>query len=269
MGLFSRRDDDYDEDEYEDEEEYDEEDDAEEDDAEEEPSEPVETVSLYVKIRQFLQPYYRKRPKGARRQGEKIKNDEAKKKATADTTSEPKSVNGDPDLKCRLKFIPQPLDHAEDFTSMPGIDVIWFYGDSKRFQVFGHFAPGAGFRYQERDDAKRKQLDALVYPTNVTCDRTHLIPIGFHGSENSNKLLIGWDSAQNQGPMQEFEKRAKGFNRKKPIYWKTDVRRVPGGATWRYVIYDASDQKNPKEVMHLDLEYKHEIAWRIKDPAHK
>lgn len=216
-------------------------------------------MGVYASIRTWLQPYWRARPRGARRRDDAIDNSDAKIE---------RSVNGDPALKCAIYNYTGSgnLSRASQMIKKPDGNKIFCYHDAKVMQVFAHFERGQGFDHQKRDDAARKQLEPLIYPKGVQYDRTHLIPIGYHGSENDKRLLVGWDSSQNRNEMADFEKRAKALNKKVPIWWLTSISRIPGGLRWQYRIYDATDQKstNPTCRLHLDLDYPCEYVWRAK-----
>lgn len=138
--------------------------------------------------------------------------------------------------------VSKPLDKAYLLKHKPAADEVWYYHDGTRHQLYARFEPRSGYRHKERDSAARRKLNALVYPINAgVFDRTHTIPIGYHGSENNSKLLIGWSSSQNRKELNDFEQKAKALN--EPIYWFTDVRKSPYGAVWRYAIFSAVDNR--------------------------
>src|SRR5699024_12125259 len=81
-----------------------------------------------------------------------------------------------------------------------------------------HLAPGSGYTFRERDVAARGLLKPLIYPRDQgkPFDRTHLLPIGYHGSENDERLLVGWDSDANRGPFRSEERRV-GKHGRSPV----------------------------------------------------
>lgn len=228
-------------------------------------------LRTYIKIRQWFQPYYRyrgdldkyatggnKRPKtrgSTKPVRKKKKSSTAKRKKTnvqsPASTARVVGKNG----KVKKKTIPattqprvkvidssQPLTRAIKSSKKPGPNTIWCFHNKNYHQVFARLEPGSGFVFTERDNAARKELKPNVFPKqNKPFDRTHLIPIGYHGSENDKRLLIGWDSDVNRGPFNDFEQKQK--RRRVAIYWLTSVTRQPYGARWDYRIYDASTGK--------------------------
>lgn len=208
-------------------------------------------MSLYVKIRTWFQPYYKPRPKNA------VKTKELKVAPKVEV-----SVNGDPHIKISVKNVNASLANPMRYAKFMKGDSIWCYHDEKVFQVLGYFAAdrNAGWKYQERDDAARKQLEPIILITdNRKKDRTHLIPIGYHGSENDNRLLVMWDSYQNQNEMADFEKLAKSYNKKHGIYWFTEIKRAKGGLLWSYQIFNADTKVLWKR---LDLQLPCKYVWR-------
>ena len=218
-----------------------------------------EKLSLYARIRQMIQPYYRPKPKGQKRKSKK-----EQKVEIAAAAEMSKSVNGDKDVLISLRNTKTPLTSAAAIKPKPRPDQAWFYGDANMLQIFACFDAKAGYRYPDRSDTERKKLKPLLFPDEgKPFDRTHLIPIGYHGSEKDNRLLVGWNSEQNRNILNEFEKRAKEIPH--PIYWLTSINRVPGGMDWHYRIFDARDpEKVPSPLlMKLDVEYRGKYVWRI------
>ena len=222
---------------------------------------------FYVKLRQWFQPYYRYTGKvKIKSTGQKstpktqtAKKQVAKKQAQRQEPVQEKA----PIPPFTLVGYPARLDNVMNFKKLPSPGHVYAYHDGDRHQVIGHFVPGSGMLYKTRDNAARGRLDPLIYPTNddgskLVFDRTHLIPIGYHGSENDPRLLIGWDSKANRGPFQNFESKQK--KRKKPIYWVTDVRRTPTGAHWSYRVYDAETRELLDELEH---EMNTRFVWRV------
>ena len=129
----------------------------------------------YIKIRQWFQPYYKPRPDGYVEPELDEVNSEDKQ------AEEFKSVNGDKALKVKVLTNKNPLTQVVNSKHKPTSgNIIYFYHDDKILQVFARFEQGQGFAHQERDNAARKELDPLIYPTDRQYDRAHLIPIGYH-----------------------------------------------------------------------------------------
>lgn len=231
-------------------------------------------MSLYVSIRQWFQPYWRPTPKELRDENyKKPKSEELFEKAESVIGSDRiaaifkkskdaklKSIfarknkenqvidEAHPELIMRIFQTTKPLDNVLKSTQKPALDTMWYYHDSDRHQIYAHLAPGTGFRVpgSERSDSERAKLKPKLRPMkspgyDEPYDRTHLIPFGYHGSENDPRLVVGWSRAENRNGLAEFEMRAKKIS--KNIYWLTDIRRLPYGAAWRYVVCDAETNK--------------------------
>lgn len=217
-----------------------------------------ERRSPYVWLRQKIQPYYRPRPKNAK----KKKRKEKPQVVQAKTVVGAKKTDGVAS-NIMVAKISKPLASFSN-SNLPAqapFDKIYYYHDERRHEVVCKFDKGAGFRYPSRSDRERKKLKPTIYPKGVQYDRTHLIPIGYHGSENSPILLVGWDSQQNRGPLAEFEKKIK--RAKYPIFWHTVIERTNNGAVWHYRIYDG---RNPQArplplVASLDVEMSCPFFW--------
>lgn len=211
----------------------------------------------YIKIRQWFQPYYKPRPDGYVEPELDEVNSEDKQ------AEEFKSVNGDKALKVKVLTNKNPLTQVVNSKHKPTSgNIIYFYHDDKILQVFARFEQGQGFAHQERDNAARRELDPLIYPTDRQYDRAHLIPIGYHGSENDKRLLIGWDGRQNKKEQHDFEIKVKQLNKKYPIYWLTSVCKVPGGLKWNYRIWNATNPDQPKLVAKEDMVMDCKYVWR-------
>lgn len=225
--------------------------------------------SLYVSIRIFIQPYYinkngwlsldaRKKLKKEEKEKSKNNDNKTKKKKVIIVNKYEKGKREKTDGKIKILTVNQPLNDGRKFKNLPKINSIWCYSDNNTIQAFGHFKMGRGYNFVKRNNNRRKKLIPKVYPKqNVPFDRTHLIPFGYHNSERDSRLLVGWDSKQNQGPLNEFEQKMKKlpFN----ILWLTIIEKKDFGAIWKYRIYRASDRKL---VGKLDLKLEREMIWR-------
>lgn len=163
-----------------------------------------------------------------------------------------------------LEKIKKPIDakKIKEMCQTKVSDIGMYYHDKKRHQVIVPFDKDSAFRYQYRSDSKRKTLKPLLYPlSNKAFDRTHVIPIGYHGSENDNRLVVGWDAEQNRVDMSEFEKEVSEINKNKKIVWFTDIIRGDESNnytnTWTTTIYD----KKGKELLKKTFEYKCPFRW--------
>ena len=134
------------------------------------------------------------------------------------------------------------LDDAINMEEKPKLNQIWFYHDENRHQVFAHLGKGTGNVCKSRNDELRRNMTPWIRPRiKKKFDRTHLIPIGYHGSDGDQRLIIGWDSNHNQNELKNFEFKQK--KRNEDIYWLTDVQKTKDGAVWNYKIYSAKTNK--------------------------
>ena len=249
---------------------------------------------LYTVIRQFFQPYYRNW-KAVQRVGKKphphTPSSGKKTKTTSTNTPSTPKPSGKKKTKkkpsrpddarplaasisdvaepvhtphtpgIRLQRAQKPLDTIINRKTLPGPGVIWTFHNDRKHQVFGHFLPGTGYSHKGRSDTARKKLKPTIYPDprdfHQPFDRTHLIPVGYHGSEKDNFLLVGWDPEANRNEFREFEEKQK--KRQVPIFWFTSIERVPTGARWTYRIYDARTKKKLDELVDtMDCD----MVWR-------
>lgn len=237
-------------------------------------------MSWYVAFRQFLQPYYVPRPKPEKKQKKSKGKDTDSKDSSPPEVSSVKApsvpvIKKDP-LKTYDRFqlmdskkwrsvkgiyvntLDEPLGEIWDKDKLPYPNHAWYYHDDRLHELFTHIIPGSSGHFRDRNDAHRKKLKPLIYPIqDKPFDRTHLIPFGYHGVEDDNRLLIGWDSAQNQGGMNTFEQRQK--RRPYPLYWLARVERTETGATLTYKVFRARDMALVDEQ---EFKMDGEFFWR-------
>jgi len=154
---------------------------------------------------------------------------------------------------------PKSLDNAIKLKTKPKKNRIWVYHDKDRHQLFAHLDVKSGFKCKTRNDELRRNMIPWIKPkVKKKYDRTHVLPIGYHGSDGDPRLIIGWDSEHNQNELKNFEFRNK--KRDEPIYWFTDIRKDKYGATWSYKIYSV---KTKKLIDSLTLRMdKTQFMWR-------
>lgn len=116
-------------------------------------------------------------------------------------------------------------ESAIDNAKLGDADDLFYYRSDRKLQLVVKFKPHSAKRYQYRDDKQRKTLKPIIAPKRgkKPYDRTHLIPIGYHGSENNPLLVIGWDSVQNRGEIEQFERRIAKINQTETIIWFVDL----------------------------------------------
>ncbi len=224
----------------------------------------MKLYQIYAKIRLWIQPYWKpkyvivdqKKDKSKHKQKDEVNKDKISKKPKEKHWTEYLSASQNYDTYCKVVTYPEPIKPFK-MKSQPNYDNIWCYHDREMHQVYGHFKKGAGYRYKKRNDKKRKQLKPLIFPMqNKAFDRTHLIPIGYHNSENDKRLLVGWDSKQNRGPFNDFEQKQK--KRRVPIYWYTEITKTKVGAIWKYEIYS----ENGEILDRLECEMISKFVWQ-------
>lgn len=205
-------------------------------------SKPKNQLNLYQRIRKWIQPYWNPRPK--------------KKKKPRDKSF---STRG---KETELIFVEskRPLTRAFEFEKQPKIDECWTYHNSHLHQIWCHLAPGTGFRYttDQRSNEERRLTNLCIRPVlkvKGSIHRTHMLPFGYHGLENDERLVIGWSGEANIGPFNEFEQKIKKL--KEPIYWMCSVERMKYGARWRYIIFN----EQMKMIDSLEHIMKTEFVW--------
>lgn len=78
-----------------------------------------------------------------------------------------------------------------------------------------------------------------------------MIPIGFHGSENDERLLVGFHGKINKGKLKTLEEYVTNVNSNEPILWFVDIRRQPDQtAIWNATIWDEEHNLIADESFH-------------------
>lgn len=234
-------------------------------------------LDLYVRIRQWFQPYYRyyghepdpgtpsaspKERQEAEKQARKRSQKSTDKKSSSHVATPPRTEQeAKRSYQPRLLAVrdyPKPLANVITFDKKPSPNTAWCYHDRNVHQVVAHVLPRAGYLCRERSNKERKMLRPKLYPRqNKPFDRTHLIPIGYHGSENDSRLLVGWDSDANRNEFNEFEQIQK--KRPYPLYWCAFITRMPYGAKWEYIIYNAETLEPVDYMIH---EFEAQFVWK-------
>lgn len=205
-------------------------------------SKSTSTLNLYQKIRKWIQPYWNPKPK------------KKKKPRTKSFSTRGKETD--------LIFVEskRPLTRAFEFEKQPKFDECWTYHNSHLHQIWCHLVPGTGFRYtsEQRSNEERRLTNLCIRPVlkvKGAVHRTHMLPFGYHGLENDERLVIGWSGEANIGPFNEFEQKIKKL--KEPIYWMCSVERMKYGARWRYIIFN----EQMKMIDSLEHIMKTEFVW--------
>lgn len=144
--------------------------------------------------------------------------------------------------------IQQAYEQLADKENDEGI----YFHNKEIHEVACRFGAGSSNRFQARSDKVRKKLKPLLFPNqDMPFDRTHLIPVGYHGSENDNRLLVGWDSNQNRNAMRHFESEVAKMNELESIIWITIIRKKQNGASWTTTILNTNGKELKKEKFEI------------------
>lgn len=155
-----------------------------------------------------------------------------------------------------IKDLPQPFSAVEAMIELKDepFDNGVFHHDWEKHQLCIKYEKGTGKRYQARSEKLRRKMkkDLTIYPKEVKVyDKTHLHNIGFHGSDNDPRIIIGWDSKQNQQDMRFFEEKVIKANREQPIYWYVSIEiQNDFSAKWYSKVYDMDGQLLLEQVFH-------------------
>ncbi|WP_218047440.1 hypothetical protein [Staphylococcus pasteuri] len=116
----------------------------------------------------------------------------------------------------------------------------YYSHNQQHHQLAVKFEKGSAWRYHERNPKKIKQLIPVVkYRYKGESDRTHVIPIGYHGSENDERLLIDFSRKINRGGLKKAEDYIARINETEAILWFVDiVRQNDDSVKWRLIVWD-------------------------------
>lgn len=116
--------------------------------------------------------------------------------------------------------------------------IAYYFHSSTKHQIAARFEPESGFRYYKRNANKLKKFKPIIYNKYSASDKTHLIPVGFHGSENDPRLLIGWSRKLNRGGIKKHEEKVININKDYTIFWFVDVEKTSNGsAKWTSTVW--------------------------------
>lgn len=139
-------------------------------------------------------------------------------------------------------------------------DIVFYSHTQTNHQVWAKFEHGSSKRFSYRSDVKRRELEPVIHPKNYyKTDRTHIFPIGYHGSESDYRLLVGWDSHQNRTGINQFERKVGRYNEKNTILWFVDIeRQADGSAIWRSKVWNEEGKQIFVQQWHDRKKY----VWR-------
>lgn len=151
-------------------------------------------------------------------------------------------------------------DQALDMLSQSDAGVGFYWHDLNSHQVAIKFEKNSiKNEHKLRDNVARRQLKPLLYPKQEDhFDRTHVIPIGYHGSENDKRLLVGFNSKINQVYLKNFEDKVSVMNKDHAILWFVDIKRQKDkSAKWNTIVWNEKGEKLIERTFHD----KHEFVW--------
>ncbi|PTK46096.1 hypothetical protein BUZ69_07990 [Staphylococcus saprophyticus] len=137
--------------------------------------------------------------------------------------------------------------------------VTFYWHDDTQHQIAVKFDKnGIKEEYKPRSNKERRQLEPLITPYRVeNTDRTHVIPIGYHGSENDQRLLIRFDSHINQVKLKNFEEQASKINKKQPILWFVDIQKQDNDSVkWYASVWDEQGKVILQKMFHDKRKFK-------------
>lgn len=135
-----------------------------------------------------------------------------------------------------------------------------YFHDFDHHQVVVKYDRQAGNRYQARNGYKRKKMKLLIEPKGVKVfDKAHIHPVAFHGSDDDNRMLVGWDSNQNRKDMRLFEQEVAELNKKEPIIWYVSIdfqNKTDFSAVWLSQVYNLDGQLLLEQTFHDKSKFK-------------
>ena len=144
------------------------------------------------------------------------------------------------ELGVKIITLNNQLDNETAFQKMDrsGSHVAYYYHSKDRHQIAVRFEPQSGFRYYKRNSSKLQGFKPLIVPKYSEWDKTHLIPLGFHGSESDPRLLIGWSRKLNRGAIKKHEDKVIRINKDYTIYWFIDIEKTKSdSAYWTSTVW--------------------------------
>lgn len=130
--------------------------------------------------------------------------------------------------------------------------VAYYCHEDNHHQIAVKFDEGSAWKYHARNESKRKQLKPIIEHKKAgRGDKTHLIPVGFHGSENDERLLVRFDSKINKGALKKEEDYVSNINMEEPILWFVDIiKQADDTAIWNMTVWDKNNQIITQKSFH-------------------
>lgn len=230
----------------------------------------------------------KKRRKAKKEERQRAKGDQNKHKESHNSTSDNQSTKkeqettsepSDADILAKvqnLKEVGQPkkkklglemVDLSSDLDNKKALAMLqaseprvtFYWHDDTQHQIAVKFDKnGIKEEYKPRSNKERRQLEPLIKPYRIeNTDRTHVIPIGYHGSENDQRLLIRFDSHINQVKLKNFEEQASKINKKQPILWFVDIQKQDNDSVkWYASVWDEQGKVILQKMFHDKRKFK-------------
>lgn len=130
--------------------------------------------------------------------------------------------------------------------------VAYYCHTENHHQIAVKFDRGSAWKYHARNDAKRKKLEPIIeHKIKGRGDKTHVIPVGFHGSDHDERLLVRFDSKINKGVLKKTEEYVANINNDEPILWFVDiVKQNDKTVVWNCTVWDERNNIVTKERFH-------------------
>ncbi|MFG0934784.1 hypothetical protein ACF91D_29435, partial [Staphylococcus sp. 231237_7MaSpsaltlick] len=79
----------------------------------------------------------------------------------------------------------------------------------------------------------------------------HMVPIGYHGSEDDARLLVGFSKKINKGELKKFENYIANINNKEEILWFINIEKQNDNtAKWHATVWDKNNNIISEESFH-------------------
>lgn len=137
--------------------------------------------------------------------------------------------------------------------------IAYYCHELDHHQIAVKFDKGSAWKYHERNDSKRKKLKPIIeHKKRGFGDKTHLIPVGFHGSENDERLLVRFDSKINKGELRKAEEYVSKINADETILWFVDIiKQEDETAIWYMTVW----RNNGSIVIKKSFHDKNKFRW--------
>ena len=226
---------------------------------------------IYAMIRHFFQPFWFPKPKRIKKDNGRLSKNKIKEKSKEETLENHERYFTSPKLK--IYHSKSPLNIKTLATKLKDESLVYHY-DRHKYEILAYFKGGknARFKYQNerKNNAKATKQRSKFKNDSETCpifyvgfnhvkgklDRTHLIPFGYHGSENSNLVVSYWRGDSNKGVIAEFENKV--TEKDIELFWYVSIERIgeKRGLRWIGRAYNKHLELIDEIVDEFDIEYK-------------